>query len=258
MPKIFTFITAISLCWSIAIQADVYRSQDADGNITYSDQKPSENATPSRSDNSINYFTPPKIPEKKPARQPASTPETLSTLEAVADQDSEEKMTEQECQELYATSCDKIENWMKYAIEQCGDDSRCSDPAFLEKKYRPRSIKEMQAIARRAGARNNLQDKKISQFLQRKYGNQCEVQAQQYCRTQRSRNCSAQIQAFCNDPRGLDDIFARYDNLTVQEREQIIAEAKALALANGDDPTNYDKLIAGLIDILISQALMGI
>ncbi|WP_101759970.1 DUF4124 domain-containing protein [Oceanicoccus sp. KOV_DT_Chl] len=258
MLKFIALVITLSINLLIPAQAEIYSWKDADGNTVYSDQKPSSDATPTRSGSTVNYYSNPTSTTTPTTHSKLSPTDRLDALSEVTEQDISEKMTEQQCQSLFATNCDQVENWLKYALEQCVDDSRCQDPKFLEKKYRPRSLEELQAIARRAGVRNNMQDKKIDQFLNRKYGNQCEVQAQQYCARQRDRNCAANIMAACKDPRGLNDIFARYDNLSAAERKAIVAKAKAIALANGDDPGNYDKLAAGIIDILLSQALLGI
>ena len=240
-----------------AAHADVYSWKDSDGSTVYSDQKTSDQAKPAKAGSTINYYTPPPSKPKQ-----ASTPleEPLAVLSIAEDepQASKAELTEQQCQQQYSLDCDHVKNWRRYAIERCGDDSRCEDPDFLEKKYRPRSIEEMQAIARRSAARNNLQGKKIAQFLTRKYSNYCENQAELYCTSQRSASCGAQMRSYCDDPRGLDDIFARYDNLTPNEKQQIIAQAKQLAMEGGENQLDYEAIAVALIDLLIQQALLGI
>ena len=77
-------------------------------------------------------------------------------------------------------------------------------------------------------------------------------------RSQRSASCDAQMRSYCEDPRGLDDIFARYDNLSPNEKQQIIAKAKQLAMDGGENQLDYEAIVAALIDILIQQALLGI
>ncbi|ARN74762.1 DUF4124 domain-containing protein [Oceanicoccus sagamiensis] len=240
---------------STAAQADVYSWKDSDGSTVYSDQKTSSKAQSTPSGNTINYYSP---PPSKP--KPGTTlDEPLATLSIAEDEPAAKPaLSEQQCQQQYKLDCDQVTNWRKYALERCGDDPRCEDPEFLDKKYRPRSMEEMQAIARRSSVRNNLQDKKIAQFLTRKYSNYCENQAELYCRSQRSASCDAQMRSYCNDPRGLDDIFARYDNLTPIEKQRIISQAKQLAMENGDNQLNYEQIVAALIDILIQQALLGI
>ena len=66
------------------------------------------------------------------------------------------------------------------------------------------------------------------------------------------------MRSYCEDPRELSDIFARYDNLTPNEKEQIIAKAKQLAMENGENQLDYEQLVVALIDILIQQALLGL
>lgn len=257
------FTAAILLATFNASWAEIYSWKDADGNTVYSDQKTSANAQPSSNANTVNYYTAKKT---KPATdsQPSVTTNTLATLSNEDDSpeqrqaDSREK--EQACQDNYRSNCDKVENWEHYAREACGSDSRCNDPAYLDKKYRPRSNEELQAIARRAAIRNNLHEKKIARFLQKKYTNYCDEQAALVCRGDGNDNkrCNKKIRNYCEDPRGLADIFKQYDHLSKQERQQVIAKAKELAGANKNNAQDYQKLIISMIDILISQAAMGI
>ncbi len=241
---------------STAALADVYSWKDSDGSTVYSDQKTSGKAKSTATSSSVNYYTP---PVSKPKQQSPTLSEPLATLSIEEDEpEGEAELTEQQCQQQYNLDCDSVKNWRRHALERCGDDSRCEDPEFLDKKYRPRTVEEMQAIARRSAVRNNLQDKKIAQFLTRKYSNYCENQAELYCRSQRSASCDAKMRSYCDDPRGLDDIFARYDNLTPNEKQQIIAKAKQLAMEGGENQLDYEAIAAALIDILIQQALLGI
>ncbi|MGK0500211.1 MAG: hypothetical protein ACJAYG_001858 [Oceanicoccus sp.] len=248
----------ITASWS---QAEVYSYQDDNGNTVYSDKKPSENARPSKSSASVNYFNDSSAKPKQI--------QSLPTLEAFNDaiastsesdnkgEDLEPAMTEALCQQQYSRSCDKVENWLEYAKQDCRDDSRCDDLDYLERKYRPRSNAEIQKISRRAATRNNLAEKKIALFLQKRYTNYCADQAAMYCKSY-DNQCSNRMLSYCKDPRGLADIFQKYDNLSPLEKQQIIAKAKEMTIRSGMDDMDYEKLVAGLIDILISQAMMGI
>ncbi len=245
------------LLTSTAALAEVYSWKNSEGSTVYSDQKTSGDAKSTQSGSTINYYTPPPVKPKQQTKTPDESLAVLSIAEDEPDKQSTE-LTEQQCQQQYELSCDRVNNWRRYALEQCGDDARCEDPEFLDNKYRPRTIEEMREIARRSAVRNNLQDKKIAQFLTRKYSNYCENQAELYCRNQRSASCDAKMRSYCDDPRGLEDIFARYDNLTPNEKQQIIAKAKQLAMEGGENQLDYEAIVAALIDILIQQALLGI
>jgi hypothetical protein len=172
--------------------------------------------------------------------------------------DGQPQPTEQQCQQNYNRSCEQISNWQTYAKEQCGSDERCQDPDFLERKYRPRSNEELREIALRAAVRNNNQQQKIALFLTKKYTNYCENQAEMLCRNKLASNCEATMQFYCEDPRDLNDIFRKYDNLSAIEKQAIINKAKQLATASGDQQLDYEQVLASLIEILISQAMLGI
>jgi hypothetical protein len=249
-------IYCLCVLTSTTSQAEIYSWVDSDGNTIYSDQKPSDDAKPTESGDHINYYTAPVVTKKKPLSN--TRPDALATLTVVTEDEASEAMTEQQCQKLYNKDCDSINNWRQQALEECGDDERCTDPDFLDKKYRPRTLEEQRKTANRSAIRNNLNDKKIALFLTKKYSNYCANQAAMYCQSQRSNSCDAKMRSYCDDPRELEDIFARYDNLTPNEKKQIIAQAKEMVMANGDNQLNYEQVIVSLIDILISQALMGI
>ncbi len=262
--------TALTLCLMLLVaataRAEIYRWTDAQGNTVYSDQKTSEDAASAEPDSDkVNYYSP---PVKKSASPPAGEPETLATLEAVetpaethegeAKGDTDDALTEAECQEEYGRSCDEVVNWKEKALEDCGDDPRCDDPEYLERKYRPRTRDELLAIARRAAIRNGNAEDDIARFLRRKYSNYCDNQAEAYCQQQRSRQCRQQMRQQCEDPRGLEEVLARYDNLSPAEKQRVIKKAKEMALASGKDSLDWDQMAASLIEILVSQAMMGL
>ena len=241
------------------VKADIYSWKDENGNTVYSDQKTSDKAQPSvQTKQTVNYYSAPQKPA--PAADNAGG-DSLATLEAVdeGDDTKAKPLTEKQCQQMYQRSCDQVQNWQKYARKACGNDARCDDPNYLDRKYRPRTTEELREVARKAAVRNNNNDDKIEEFLRKKYSNYCENQAAMFCRQQRNNaSCMAQMQSQCEDPRGLDQFLAKYHNLSPQEKKQIIEQAKAMATANGDDSLDYDQMIASLVDILITQALMGI
>lgn len=261
MLKTVLITAALLLATINTSLADIYSWKDADGNTVYSDQKPSADAKPSTSGSPVNYYTADK-PEPRADNEAVAATNTLATLSNEDDSAEERRANklkkEQDCQDNYRSNCDRVDNWEQYAREACGSDSRCNDPAYLDKKYRPRSNEELQAIARRAGVRNNLHEKKIALFLNKKYTNYCANQAAMVCRNNRDAKCDARIRHYCEDPRGLADIFNQYDHLSMLEKQQIIAKAKKMAMANGGESADYEKLISSLIEILISQAMMGL
>ena len=252
-------------CLTMPAHAEIYSWTDESGNVIYSDQKTSNKAKISTPSANVNYYDAPSADQKTTSKSTVARPllSTLTTADhhntpATTEDGSIEAMSEEDCQQQYQRSCDAVIHWEKYAIEQCGTDSRCKDKDFLDRKYRPRTNAEMLVIARRAASRNNLLDKRINQYLNKKYTNHCENQAAMYCQKKRSRQCKAEMLLYCEDPRSLEDIFNRYDNLSINEKRAIIAKAKQLATANGENSLDYEQILVSIIDILISQALMGI
>lgn len=254
-------VTAFSvlLLGSTLCQAEIYRWKDAEGNTVYSDQKQSESAEKATlKDKNVNYYAAPKAKPAtvKPIQQPVDTLATLEAMEDKAEDDG--AMSEAECQQQYRRSCEQVDNWEKYALEDCGNDPRCDDPDYLDRKYRPRTTDEMREVARRAGVRKNNIDDKIDDYLRKKFTNQCENQARLYCQQQRSRNCLATVEAQCKDPRSLRQVLAKYDHLSPVEKQAIIEKASKMAVANGENSLDYDQLVASLVDILITSTLMGL
>lgn len=268
MPKIILIIILAGLA-NLSANAEIYNWKNASGNTVYSDQHRSGQAMAKTSTNSTNHYSatgngkPTEISshtiEPVVAKIVGSTQQHLAALSAATDKDSlAPAMTENECQQHYRLSCDRVNNWKQYATDACGDDSRCLDDDFLDKKYRPRTIEEMQTIARRSAIRNNLQDKKIALFLTKKYSNYCANQAAMYCQNKRDTQCAATMRSYCDDSRELKDIFQRYDNLSTIEKQEIISQAKSMTMSNGNNQLDYDQIVASLIELLVSQALLGL
>lgn len=241
--------------------AQIYSWTNEAGNTVYSDQQSSEQARPSQPSSPVNYYKAKNTTAHQPqSTSPAEEMAVLNTeteLETSAESASKEP-SEKQCQLRYQLSCEQVNNWKRYAIEACGNDSRCQDEAYLDRKYRPRTQDELLTIARRAGARNNMMEKKITEFLTTKYTSYCDNQAAMYCHNKTGSQCGQTILAYCKDPRGLQDIFQRYDNLSVSEKKQILATAKSMALAHNNNRLDYDQMISSLLEILISQAALGL
>lgn len=268
MPKSILIIIFAGLA-SLSASAEIYSWKNASGNTVYSDQHRSGQAMARTPTNSTDHYSTTgnskasqisaHTTEPAIATIVSSTSQHLATLSAATDQDSlPPAMTEDECQQHYRLSCDRVNNWKQYATEACGDDSRCLDDDFLDKKYRPRTIEEMQNIARRSAIRNNLKDKKIALFLTKKYSNYCANQAAMYCQNKRDTQCAATMRSYCDDSRELKDIFQRYDNLSTIEKQKIISQAKSMTMSNGNNQLDYDQIVASLIELLVSQALLGL
>lgn len=264
MPKFILTFVIIGLVSGFA-SADIYSWKNASGNTVYSDQRGRGKVITETTTNSTDYYsvTHENRADRTVSQHPGSTADSeqqhLATITSSTDlQQSPPTLTESECQQQYQLSCERVNNWKTYAIEACGDQERCGDDAFLDRKYRPRSIEEMQTIANRSAIRNNLQERKIALFLTKKYTNYCANQAAMVCQNRKDAQCAATLRSYCDDDRDLKDIFQRYDNLTALEKQQIIRQAKALAAAGGENQLGYGQIVASLIELLISQASLGL
>lgn len=256
----FTILAAITACPTIAV-ADIYSSTDERGNSVFSDQNSSVSTTVKPS-GTANYYTPIKVlktvklsPKKaQPTREAQFSAEGQSSVQDA--QDNSKLRSESECQREYSLSCDKIVNWKKYAVTSCGDDSRCDSEEYLTRKYKPLPTQALLNIARRAAIRNNRDDDEITHFLKRKYTNYCENQATMTCSNDDS--CSQKVLNTCKDPRSIDDIFSKYNNLSVAEKKKIISQAQALAMSNDANQQSYKKRIADLLSLLVTRTLLGL
>lgn len=263
LPASLTLSLSLLLCPSMA-SAEIYSWTDESGNTVYSDQKTSSKAKQTAPSSRVNYFkpvAPNQTLNSEAVKTQSPQPQLLNSEQVTSEQDTstrEAALTEQECLQRYKKSCNEVTNWQQKAKADCGNAPRCSDAEYLDRKYRPRTTEEVLAIAHRAANRNNRMDDDISRFLNKKYTSVCENQAQTYCANQRSKQCLSQLKTACSDPRSLKDVFQRYDELSVVEKQQIIEEAKKMALANGGSTLDYNKVLNSLIDILVSQALLGL
>lgn len=266
-------LPALLAAGSISGHAEVYQWQGDDGSTVYSDQKSSPGArstTPAgntlnswssdraSTDNDITALPQLEVVEEVYFSKAAPT-ESRSARQKPAPQ-----LTEADCQALYGLSCDRVLNWESYALEACGDDQRCNDPDYLDRKYRPRLLSELLAVARRAGTRKNNAVDDINLFLKKKYTNFCAVQAQRYCLDKfRNRSgydqCVDQATANCADSRELEDVLAEYRDLSPGEQRRIIEKARQLlSSTEGEDSLRYDQMLAQLIDLMMVTSALGL
>lgn len=257
--KLLGSALAVMLLLGSQTFADIYSWKDAEGNTIYSDTKASADAKRATPSNNVNYYKPSKkiaTTEDSVELSDTSNKNSLPELEMVAQE--LEKLTATDCSGDKAENCQQASEWMRDALERCGDDPRCQDSEFLDRKYRPRTAEELMNIARKAGARNNRQDKDIALFLKKKYSSYCENQSALLCKNKPGSTCEKSMQSYCEEKGDLKDLFAKYDTLTDLEKEQIIAQAKQMAKARGANQLSYAELIASMVDILMTQALLGL
>lgn len=262
----------VMLCINCA-NGQIYSWTDEQGNTVYSDEKPLHGtktiATP-KITNSYSAEAAFKNISSKTIAPKTIAPKTIklspdesfdgafsnitSTNNANSD-NSEPSWNEEKCQEVYAQGCEKVFNWKKYAIQSCDNDRRCDDDKYLERKYKPVPIKQLQLIARRAAIRKNRQGEEISKFLRQKYTGYCENHAALTCNN--DNNCNQTILEACKDPRSLEDIFYQYNRLTPEDKINIIAQARALSNSDGANRPFYNKKLTDLLSLLVTRTLLG-
>ena len=236
MNTIRAFILLSISLLSLSLQAQIYSWVDEQGNRIYSDQKPAagQDATTVNDSGTVNYFQP--QPSQQPIQRPVTKQQTeslsLQSNHSKADSSSgtEKLMTEPYCQEIYQLPCDRVLNWKKYALADCDNDDRCEDPGFLERKYKPLPVAEIQRRANSAGARRNAQERKLMKYLRNKYSDQCENQIEAYCRRKPdSRACEVTMIQVCEDDRTLEEMLARYNNLSPAQKRRVLALADEMS-----------------------------
>jgi hypothetical protein len=70
------------------------------------------------------------------------------------------------CQEIYGMSCDRVNNWQKYAEIACKErkhEKNCEDPGYLETKYKPRTLEKIHRSAA-TGARKRKKQEKMREL----------------------------------------------------------------------------------------------
>lgn len=164
-----------SLCYLICLLcipfgsavADILTWTDEHGEVHYGDSIPEEYRSQAekihvRDTNTYSHD------EAVDQRFQVSTevPETSITLnkkqELVGSNDPAPR-AEADCQRDYGMSCDRVDNWQRYAVEECEEDRngrRCEDPEFLALKYKPRTIDELKKQAIKAARANRKREQR--------------------------------------------------------------------------------------------------
>ena len=268
-------IILLTVGFAIALQAhaEIYRSVDSSGATSYSDRQ-TQSAEPvsDKVKGQVNFYSPPET--RQQASEASGEKETVHDLSTTANSGNgapvpgvsttNSKLTEEECQEIYGLECDQVVNWKKYALEKCGNDERCQDPDYLDRKYRPRSISEMLAVAHRAGTRKNRQDRIIQSYITRQYSNLCRDQVESYCADRfksedtKSDSCVQKLKESCEVEYNLNDFLTMYKQLTPVEKEKIIRQAKTRAMEDDEHSLNYAQILDKVFDIYLTQFLSGI
>ena len=255
--------------------SEIYSWTDAEGNRVYSDKNP-EGQAKHEPGSKINYYQPESTPKKSSktlsnakhqkievnSSLDGNTPE--SDADDVADIDPANKpvdeLSEQECQSLYGLSCDRVVNWRAYAVETCGDDKRCTDEAFLERKYKPVPTAQLRKLAQRNAARKNRQVASIELFLRQRYTDYCKIREQQLCNQatteQKQNTCKKIIKDGCEKDTDIEDILAQYHNLTPAEKQALVAKAKLYN--NQQRKKDFFGLLDRALETLITRAILPI
>lgn len=262
---------------SLPSWSETYSWINADGNRVYSDKNP-EGEAKHKSESTINYYQPAPAPQKPPKTLAKTQPKqqeveiNSSSVGGTTQSDHDdsdnidpaskpvEELSEEECQSLYGLSCDRVVNWHAYAVEACGDDKRCADEAFLERKYKPIPTAKLRKLAQRNAARKNRQVANIELFLRQRYTDYCKTREEQLCSKapteQKQKTCKKIIEDGCEKDTDIKDILAQYHNLTPAEKQALMAKAKLYN--NQQRKKDFFGLLDKALETLITRAILPI
>jgi hypothetical protein len=178
--------------------------------------------------------------------------------------------------------------WRAKAHAVCAprDGARCDDIEFLRQHYGPQVLATRE-VARRAAVRGNREEQRATRELLLQYSGLCEersakfcasnpgscslqlqqscqslkqravycqAQTRKYCARQRnSANCNEVLQKQCPSakPQDIDQLLARYDDLTPVQKQRIKQLARQLK------ETRDESLVDGLISSLMGLLGLG-
>lgn len=175
--------------------------------------------------------------------------------------------------------------WHAKAHAVCAprDGARCDDDNFLRQHYSA-EILATREVARKAAVRGNREEQRATRELLLQYSGLCESKSAKYCANnpgacssqllqgcqslkQRAAACQLQTRQFCNGqrnsagcnqamlkqcpsskPQNIDQLLARYDDLTPVQKQRI--KQLAAQLKENKDESLLGGLISNLIGLL--------
>ncbi len=242
--------------------AEIYSWVDDSGNRVYSDQKPAsgEHQSLSADRAAVNYYQPSARSSRQPTASNKAAATVLHAEHSTADDDGEQDsaMSEQQCQQDYGLSCERIANWQHYAREACGDDPRCDDASFLARKYQPVPLAQLRRQAQRIAAKRSRDREAIELFIRQRYSDYCEQRKAQLCRKGGAfgnpASCEQQLAQYCEQDGELEDLLARHPELTPLEKQRYLALADKLQAEQQWE--ELQQLLQQLLEVALTQAAL--
>ncbi len=164
LPRTATFLLlSLVVVFPMAIQADVVKWTDENGNVHYGDVVPEKYQDNAKTIDT----TPANILESQ--HKPAFPKTERTQIKEKKSQNNFQKnasqklKSEKKCQKIYGLSCNQINNWQENAKKEClskNGGNKCNDPNYLETKYKPRTLKEKRLQATRNANRRKKEAKK--------------------------------------------------------------------------------------------------
>lgn len=189
---------------------------------------------------------------------------------------------------LPAAAAEADAAWRDKAHAVCAprDGQRCDDDDFLLEHYSP-AVLATRDVARRAAVRGNREEQRATRELLLQYSGLCEARSAKFCANnpgtcslqlaqscqslkQRANYCKAQTRQYCAEqrnraacnevllkqcpsakPENIDQLLARYDDLTPVQKQRIKQLAKQLK------ETKDESLVGGLISNLMGLLGLG-
>lgn len=154
-------------CFSVSdmASAQIIKWTDEHGKVHYGDTVPESYRKSSETievDNSNVMENNAVVPHARPSsdlRRPSQQPDSAKF-------DPNTFSDETECQEIYGMSCDRVNNWRKYAEIACKErkqEKNCEDASYLETKYKPRTLEKIRRSAA-TGARKRKKEEKMREL----------------------------------------------------------------------------------------------
>lgn len=160
MTRKVYYIAFFLMLASQAAFSQIVKWTDEDGRVHYGDRIPEKYRENSEEVhlNTSNFIDNDhfKYTSRSPKRETKKYDEVKPSI-----QTPDPRVQEQKCIKDYGLSCDRVNNWEKYALAECvkqRNGRRCKDGAFLSSKYRPVTIEQKRANGRIARENRKMRE----------------------------------------------------------------------------------------------------
>ncbi|HUH36335.1 MAG TPA: hypothetical protein VL027_00165 [Spongiibacteraceae bacterium] len=269
---VFSVVVLAMLGGVVNAAETVYQWRNADGGLMVSDQKPAPGIEyNSHTPRPGNISVSPASAAAAQSQQPITTPNPTSTPGATrtdssapataasarttgSTRDSAANAEPRDCEAVYGMSCEQVDSWETWAREQCGDDTRCSDPRYLERKYKPVPLADTRAIARRAAVRKNTTKREFTEYLMHTFTDMCAAQTRHSCPDLKTGNC-VQLMRACQHDLQTSRLKVRLERLSPSQREELRQLADQYVADNSGNVQQLHYLLRKALSLMLLPAL---